>query len=238
MAPLLYTAQCSSTQQEILQFLKDNPTGPLALFTLDQTGGRGQYGKVWEMPANRNIAYTLAIAEKECEIQAVLFNFRTAALVADFVANLTKQALEIKWPNDIILNQKKIAGLLTERVTVEGQPYYLIGIGLNVLQREFPGLPKAGSLLSQTGHSYDPKQVAEDLHAFLTAHITGNISAPDIIKNINDRLFGKGKVMVFDTKSGRQNGIIREMDSNGLLLVDLEREGEQKFRNQEITMLY
>ena len=233
----IFLAQCESTNEEILKFLNDSSERIQAVYTFNQTKGKGQYGNSWECAENLNLAFTLALPA-HLETRDHLFNFRTAMLLADFLAIMTKNAVEIKWPNDIIIKNKKIAGILTEKKTVLGVTYFIIGIGLNILQENFGHLPKAGSILTQTGLKLNPTDIAESLFAYLTEHLRHEISAELIFENINQQLFRKEMVSVFETGGVRQNGIIRNVDEEGFLWVELENEGLQKFYNKEIDLLY
>ena len=233
----IFLAQCESTNEEILKFLNDSREVIQAVYTFNQTKGKGQYGNSWECAENLNLAFTLALPA-QLETQDHLFNFRTAMLLADFLAIMTKNAVEIKWPNDIIIKNKKIAGILTEKKTVLGVTYFIIGIGLNILQENFGDLPKAGSILTQTGLKLNPTDIAESLFAYLTEHLRHEISAELIFENINQQLFRNEMVSVFETGGVRQNGIIKKVDEEGFLWVELENEGLQKFYNKEIDLLY
>ena len=233
----IFLAQCESTNEEILKFLNDSREVIQAVYTFNQTKGKGQYGNSWECAENLNLAFTLALPA-HLETRDHLFNFRTAMLLADFLAIMTKNPVEIKWPNDIIIKNKKIAGILTEKKTVLGVTYFIIGIGLNILQENFGHLPKAGSILTQTGLKLNPTDIAESLFAYLTEHLRHEISAELIFENINQQLFRKEMVSVFEIKGIRQNGIIRNVDEEGFLWVELENEGLQKFYNREIDLLY
>ena len=233
----IFLAQCESTNEEILKFLNDSREVIQAVYTFNQTKGKGQYGNSWDCAEILNLAFTLALPA-HLETRDHLFNFRTAMLLADFLAIMTKNAVEIKWPNDIIIKNKKIAGILTEKKTVLGVTYFIIGIGLNILQENFGHLPKAGSILTQTGLKLNPTDIAESLFAYLTEHLRHEISAELIFENINQQLFRKEMVSVFETGGVRQNGIIKKVDEEGFLWVELENEGLQKFYNKEIDLLY
>ena len=233
----IFLAQCESTNEEILKFLNDSREVIQAVYTFNQTKGKGQYGNSWECAENLNLAFTLALPA-HLETRDHLFNFRTAMLLADFLAIMTKNAVEIKWPNDIIIKNKKIAGILTEKKTVLGVTYFIIGIGLNILQENFGHLPKAGSILTQTGLKLNPTDIAESLFAYLTEHLRHEISAELIFENINQQLFRKEMVSVFETGGVRQNGIIKKVDDEGFLWVELEKDGLSKFFHKEIEMLY
>ena len=67
----------------------------------------------------------------------------------------TETKVEVKWPNDIIIHHKKVSGMLIEKKKIGNNVYFIVGIGLNILQRNFQNLPKAGSILTQTKKEFD-----------------------------------------------------------------------------------
>lgn len=140
--------------------------------------------------------------------------------------------------NDLIVGNKKISGILIEKKNIDGKPYFIIGIGVNVLQQDFENLPKAGSLLTQTGVHFDLVEFADQLHQYLVDHLTKEKTDTEILEQVNDHLFRMNVVSVFEVEGIRQNGIIRDVDEDGFLWVELENGGLQKFFHKEIEMLY
>lgn len=237
MKTLHFIEECESTNDLILNCIapEENFT---ALYTLRQTKGRGQYGNSWLSPAEENIAFTFAVPETSVFLPPHLFNFHTACLVAAFVDTLTASHTEIKWPNDLILKGKKIAGILLEKKKKLGTSYYIVGLGLNVLQEDFRDLRTAGSLLTQTGERFTPHEVAAQLADFLRSKLVQLPSEQEVLDNTHQRLFRKNKISVFRKNGVGQNGIIQQIDRQGYLWIELEEEGLQNFYHKEIEMLY
>ncbi|MBU8883633.1 biotin--[acetyl-CoA-carboxylase] ligase [Kaistella sp. DKR-2] len=238
MTSIIYLKECASTNEEISHFLTPDDIDFHAVYTFSQTKGKGQYGNSWESSENLNLAFTLAVPSDRIKIPNNLFNFHTAVLLADFIAIMTKIPVEIKWPNDIIIKNKKVSGILIEKKNMHGTPYFIIGIGLNILQTDFVHLPKAGSLLTQTGLTFNPDEVAHSLYNFLLEHLAHEIAEEEILEKLNQKLFRKNVVSVFNLNGLRQNGIIKNADENGFLWVELENDGLKKFYHKEIELLY
>ncbi|WP_374444188.1 biotin--[acetyl-CoA-carboxylase] ligase [Epilithonimonas sp.] len=236
MNRLIHLGNCFSTQDEIINLINEDET--TAVFTFNQTKGRGQYGNSWEVIPDQNLAYSVAVKTDEVSISGVCLNYYTAIIVRDFLDNLTKANACIKWPNDIILNGKKVCGMLTEKRKKNNVDYYIIGIGINILQKDFSNLPKAGSILSVTGVNVDLMEFVRDFHTYFISRITNIPDEEKILEEYNSHLFRKNEVSVFQKNGIRQNGIIKYADINGFLLIDLENEGVQKFFHKEIEMLY
>ena len=236
MNSLIYFNNCASTQDELIDFLNQHYLSEdfLAVYTFNQTKGRGQYGNSWENLPEENLAYSFALKTKNINVSDTCFNFYTAILVRDFIANLTKTEVKIKWPNDLILKNKKICGMLFEK----SKNYFVVGIGINILQENFKNLPKAGSVLSQTGLSFELKTFAESLHQYIFEHLVQKEIPNNILELYHLHLYRKNEVSVFEKNEVRQNGIIKNVDENGYIWIDLENEGLQKFFHKEIELLY
>lgn len=236
MNSLIYFNNCASTQDELIDFLNQHYLSEdfLAVYTFNQTKGRGQYGNSWENLPEKNLAYSFALKTKNINVSDTCFNFYTAILVRDFIANLTKTEVKIKWPNDLILKNKKICGMLFEK----NKNYFVVGIGINILQENFKNLPKAGSVLSQTGLSFELKAFTESLHQYLFEHLVQKEIPNNILELYQLHLYRKNEVSVFEKNEVRQNGIIKNVDETGHIWIDLENEGLQKFFHKEIELLY
>ena len=236
MTRLHHFENCFSTNDEILSVLNEDES--TAVFTFNQTKGRGQYGNIWKVIPNQNLAYSLALKTSKVNISDTFLNYYTAIIVRDFLANLTNAHAKIKWPNDIILNGKKVCGILIEKKKINHEEYYVIGIGINVLQSDFSNLPKAGSVLSVTSLSFDLTAFTNQFHQYLISRMEDMDSEEIILNTYNNSLFRKDEISVFQKNDLRQNGIIKNADKNGFLWIDLENDGLQKFFHKEIELLY
>lgn len=237
MSQLFYLKECSSTNDEISKFLLYDDSDFISLHTFNQTQGRGQYGNTWKATAGKNLAFTLAVKTQNILVSDFMFNYYTAIVIRDFLANLTENIVEIKWPNDIILKNKKIVGILIEKKKINQNNYFIIGAGFNILQEKFDEISNAGSLLTQTGTHFDLNQFTLDLHDFLAEKLKNIPSEKEILTIFNTHLFRKDKISVFELDQKRQNGIIRQADEKGELWIELEN-GLQSFYHKEIKLLY
>ena len=237
MKDLFSVSSCASTNDEILQYLSENQPEIIGLYTLNQTKGRGQYGNSWMQNAGQNLAFSVAVPASFIPSDTFI-NFRTATLLRHFVAKLTDEDTKIKWPNDLILLQKKISGILIEKKKVHQHLFYIIGIGLNINQTDFDLLPKAGSLFSQTGKTHIPKDVAEALFTLLKTEFPKPVDFQMVLNEFNQHLFRKDQISVLEKNKIRQNGILRNVDEDGFLWIEMEQDGLQKFFHKEIELLY
>lgn len=237
MHQLFYLKECSSTNDEVSKFLLYENSDFIGVHTFNQTQGRGQYGNTWTSTAGQNLAYTLAVKAKNFLVSDFLFNYYTAIVIRDYLANLTENTVFIKWPNDIILNRKKIVGILIEKRKVHQEQYFIIGAGFNVLQEKFDEISNAGSLVTQTGKRFDLEEFTENLHSFLIQKLKNIPSEQEIMDQFNSHLFRKNEISVFEIGKERQNGIIRYADEKGEIWIELEDE-MRSFYHKEVKLLY
>jgi BirA family biotin operon repressor/biotin-[acetyl-CoA-carboxylase] ligase len=157
-----YFPELPSTNQMALSFVsKSKPSEGTAVFTPNQTAGRGQIGSRWESEPHQNMALSLILYPKTLAIrQQFMLNKAVALAVRDTVAALlddSQRSVWVKWSNDIYVGKEKIAGILIQN-GIQGThlQYSIIGIGLNVNQIKFSNnASNATSLKLQTGATYD-----------------------------------------------------------------------------------
>lgn len=135
-----------------------------------QQAGRGQRGNDWVSAPGQNITLSVVLYPR---FLAPAYHFQlnkmAALAVRDTVAEATGQASFVKWPNDVYLNEQKICGILIQN-SLQGihLQHSIVGIGLNVNQRQFPAtLPRASSLARATGQSYDRTHLRQRLCSYL-----------------------------------------------------------------------
>ncbi|WP_332453283.1 biotin--[acetyl-CoA-carboxylase] ligase [Chryseobacterium aquaticum] len=237
MSDLFYQKECSSTNDEISQVLLYPDSNFFGLYTFNQTKGRGQYGNTWISTAEKNLAYTIAVKTDSISLSDFMFNYYTAIAVRQYIAILTENTVKIKWPNDIILTNKKVAGILIEKRKYNGENYFLIGTGINVLQEKFDEISNAGSIFTQTKKKHDLQTVVKEFHRFLIEKFKNPTSEIEVLDGFNENLFRKDEISVFEIEGLRQNGIIRKADENGKIWIEFEN-GLQAFYHKEIKLLY
>jgi len=237
MSDLFYQKECSSTNDEISQVLLYPDSNFVGLYTFNQTKGRGQYGNTWISTAEKNLAYTIAVKTDSISLSDFMFNYYTAIAVRQYIAILTENTVKIKWPNDIILANKKVAGILIEKRKYNGENYFLIGTGINILQEKFDEISNAGSIFTQTGKKHDLQTVVKEFHQFLIEKFKNPPSEIEVLDGFNENLFRKDEISVFEIEEVRQNGIIRKADENGKIWIEFEN-GLQSFYHKEIKLLY
>lgn len=121
-----------------------------------QTAGRGRRGRTWESPDEGNIYMTLLLRPKFAPAKAPMLTLVMAYSVALALRECTGLDVQIKWPNDIVVNGKKIVGILTEMNSeIDYIHYVVIGTGINANLKAFPEEIRetASSLFLESGHA-------------------------------------------------------------------------------------
>lgn len=144
--------------------------GPAWFLGLEQTAGRGRRARAWASPRG-NFYGTLLLFPKERADQVALRSFAAALALREAMASLTglPEAFALKWPNDVLLNGSKVAGILLEASSSgAGVQALAIGIGVNLIahpdpSETEPGALPAVSLLSETGLRITPEMFLDAL---------------------------------------------------------------------------
>ena len=118
----------------------DNKAPHGTLFVADmQVAGKGRRGRVWQSPAGSSIYMTILLYPEISPLKAPQLTLVMAIAVAEGIKAVTGLDTKIKWPNDIVVNGRKICGILTEMSTeIDYINHVVIGAGINVNQDEFP----------------------------------------------------------------------------------------------------
>ena len=140
-----------------------------------QSHGKGRNDRVWQSNSGENLMFSFLIKNKDLINKAESFSILTAVEVASLIEKYDIDNVSIKWPNDILIGDKKVCGIL-----LEGQvpDYLVVGVGLNVNQKEFPDDLRrpATSLSLEAKQPFD----IEELKERLFSNIVNNFSS---IKN-------------------------------------------------------
>lgn len=177
--------EVESTNTYLKALIFDDPELPswTAVSTAKQSQGRGQRGNSWESEPYKNITLSVLLRPETYEgFEPFDLNVFVSLGVCAFLREyLPSQHIKIKWPNDIYVGEKKIAGILTENEWLNGRlTGSIVGIGVNINQIEFVSdAPNPTSITLETGKEYPLSQLTDRLLAHLQ-QIYGRLSS-DII---------------------------------------------------------
>ena len=214
-----------------------------AVITKNQINGRGQMGTVWSSQSHKNLSFSTYKDVSGFRLEHPFYISMVVALaLLKTLQFFSISKLSVKWPNDILSDNKKICGILIENLVKQSNfSSSIIGIGLNVNQVDFDNLPKASSLKLITGRVYDIDEIAnviiKNLKHYFNLLNKGNLDA--LKTKYESFLFRKNKPSTFQDAEGFVfSGFIKGVSSSGNLQVLLEDEIIKEFDLKTITLLY
>ena len=212
-----------STNEEARRLAVSGEPGPIWISSARQTAGRGRRGRVWESPSG-NLAATLMLRPGRTATECAQLSFVAAIAVSDMLAGFAGKAeILVKWPNDVLADGRKIAGILLESASQGGEaPGWLaIGIGVNLASHpqgtEFPA-----TSLAALGAS---PPTADDALLHLAAHFAKwyEVWSVEGFPAIRDswlaRAAGLGKRIRARLSNEETSGVFEGIDENGALLL-------------------
>jgi BirA family biotin operon repressor/biotin-[acetyl-CoA-carboxylase] ligase len=200
-------------------------------------------GAKWVSETGKNLMFSILINNKLTSISEIFdLNVAVALAVLTTLEKNNIPNLSIKWPNDIMSDNKKIAGILIENtIKNTGEISSIIGVGLNVNQQNFDELPKASSLSVIMKKEFEKELILNQFIECLKLNcdLLNNKLASQLWKNYNYNLFKKGIPMPFSLPDETQfMGIIQGVNSEGKLELKLENDAIEAFGIKEIQLLY
>ncbi len=203
-----------STNRYLLDRAREGaPTG-LVVVADRQSAGRGRLGRTWETPAGTSLLVSVLLRPELDASHRQIVVMAAALAMADAVQQTTGVMAEIKWPNDLLVGDKKLAGILAE---ASGDAV-VVGIGVNlawdVVPQELEGIATAVSL--EGGQSATRDEVLE---AFLARYSELLDDLDVTLQSYRDRLVTLGKRVRVDRNDSSVVGIAVDVDEFGHLLV-------------------
>jgi len=122
----------ASTNNVAAEYAPNPDNDGLAIFAEQQTAGRGRTGATWHSDHGDSLLFSVVLTD--CELTSELLSLACAAAVADALGQIRDTLARIKWPNDILLDGRKVGGILVESRQYESNRAILIGIGINCHQ--------------------------------------------------------------------------------------------------------
>jgi len=158
----IYNFKTLSSTNDKAKYFADKGQNNLVVIAEKQKKGRGRFGRKWSSESG-GLYMTILLKEQNLENIKYL-TFIAAVSVAKTIKKISKLNARVKWPNDVMVNDKKICGILTE--TVSGKKNYsLVGIGVNVNQKKFSKniIKKTTSLILENNKNYNIKNISRKI---------------------------------------------------------------------------
>lgn len=215
--------------------------------SFNQTHGRGQRGNTWLSEPNKNVAFSVILHPVFlAPTRQFLLTQAISLAVSDLMTELLSEAqffprnvIQIKWPNDIYVNGKKIAGILIENTLFEGHiKSSIVGVGINCNQLLFAKDLNAVSLAMLMGKNVDLKTVVEKACTFIEARYLQLKAGSRMEGDYLSRLFQIYETKKYELADGsRVEGKITGVTSEGKLLLTLTDTVVREFELKQIRFL-
>lgn len=181
-----------------------------------QSDGRGRRENEWQSNPGENLLCSFLVSDFDIDLLPRL-NFAASISIVQCLEKFGVKNTSIKWPNDVYVGDRKIAGILIENVLVKNiVKHSVVGIGLNINQTEFNQL-EATSLKIAMGKQFDIRQIAEYLYKSFYYFIQQ--TEVNLLKNVNFQLYKKNSIVTFTGYKGLNNYRVIRVMANGNLQV-------------------
>ncbi len=236
--------EVDSTNSEAERRIANGEATPFVVISRLQLVGRGRLGRVWHSPQNGNLYASFAFRPQISPSQMSLFTLWMGINICECINSICRVSCQVKWPNDLHIEGKKVAGILTEaRMEADQVLSAVLGLGLNVNSdgNDWPEELKAiaTSLRQSAGEAFDINK--------LVSAITGRIAiAYKQLSEGSHRAALKERWPRYDTLAGktvtliqgesRISGIANGIDSSGSLVIEKEDGSRFLARAGEVTI--
>jgi BirA family biotin operon repressor/biotin-[acetyl-CoA-carboxylase] ligase len=236
--PLLGTIFQSSTHQHFPSIDSTNKHAMKAasdgasegsVFTADeQTAGRGRGDHAWHSPAGQGLYVSIVLRPQLAPNDVLWLSLIAGLAVYAAIERVTTIAVDLRWPNDIMLGEKKLGGILTELGTEGGRvAHAVVGIGLNINQPGFPAelAALATSLRIETDREWPRDEILTSLLRAIDREYRGLGSSPtakaEIVRRFEQASSSArgARVAVDDHGAAQFTGVTEGLDSRGFLRV-------------------
>ncbi len=235
---LVFVPECPSTNTLALEIIQQSPVDEgTVVITDSQTAGKGQRGNKWETGPAQNLTFSVVTKPVFLPVNRQFYlNIVVSLGLRDYLKEKTPDLLYIKWPNDILVHERKISGILIENqlqgATISNT---IIGIGFNLNQSSFQ-FPSAISLSMVTGKEYDRHAELEPILGCLERRYLElrRGAYKELMDDYLNALYRRNEPHTFIADGHPFEGVIRDLDDWGKLRVE-STEGIRSFGIKEIS---
>lgn len=222
---IIYLKETDSTNLQIAKFAKTGEPEGTVVWADSQTAGKGRRGRSWESVAEKNIYFSILLRPKIKTERAPMLTIVMAYSVAKALERNLGIFTQIKWPNDLILNKKKLCGILTEMSLKETEiDYVIIGVGINANATEFSQelQDKATSIYLETKKEVARKEVLQEVLKEFSIHYQRFLEQEDLAflqEGYNQILVNKGSEVLVLEPGNEYMATAMGINEKGELLV-------------------
>ena len=224
---LITFEEIDSTNSEALRIASSGVVGDFIILARIQTGGRGTKGRYWTSIAG-NLHASILLESEFAPKKNSQLSFIIANAVYEAVNHLAKERniklnMKLKWPNDVLIDGQKLAGILLESISIKGKNYVVIGFGINILQA--PKIDRKTISLNEIGIKIEsPNKFLNILMSkfeklYQQWKLENNFARTR--KDWMRRAYKLNKVITIDDSAWRISGIFKDIDLDGAMRLQL-----------------
>ena len=234
--------EIGSTNEELNRLIMTEDLAEGCIIRTDyQYAGKGHAGNSWQSERGMNLLFSILLKPDFLPLERAFHLSRITSLSLLEIIDNQCDGVQIKWPNDMMVGDNKMAGILIENM-ISGQTisHSIIGIGINVNQTVFdPSIPAPTSLKTEKGCHIDMNSLLtafrSSLERWYNTLITGNERL--VMESYNQWLYRLGEPAYYRTAAGRFTAIIRDVQPSGELVLESGKGDILTFGFKEVEYL-
>ncbi len=232
--------ECHSTNDFMAQLAAKQQVAHGDILTTDyQTRGKGQRGSTWSSEKGKNLLFSIFLRPHFLKIENIfLLNIVAGLAGTQLIKNIIPGTeCQLKWPNDIYVNEKKISGILIETSINKQLEFVIVGIGFNVNQAHFP-LPTATSLKIESEQAYDTFSILESYACFFEQYYDQLESGEKnkILRAYHDQMYWRGETHTYKSQGLAFDAVLIGINEIGNLILNCDGVVRQ-FRTKEVEFI-
>lgn len=238
--PYHYWPAISSTMEAARELAEEGASEGAIAIADEQTAGRGRLDRTWWAARGTSLLFTLILRPRLAPRRAQRLTMICSLAVYDAIEAVTGLAARVKWPNDVLLREHKVCGILTE-LGLSGQElaYALVGVGINV-NLDFTTAPPlmvpATSLMTEVGHPVSRVDLLSRVLVNLEQRYEALQAGQSFHDEWADRLVTTGRDVVASAGKERWEGTALGVDQDGALLIRLPHGTVQRVLAGDVTL--
>ena len=236
----IYVEEIDSTNSYLLNKSNKVKADGTVILAEKQNRGRGRKDRSWYSNKGQNLTLSILLADKRYFGKSLnTINFAVSLAVAEAIENMFQLRTELKWPNDVLVNKRKIAGILFESVSTGSKIERLVaGIGLNVNQTLFQGQfsIEPTSIKLEFGESVERERLLADILNIFEELLQQSLLNPAVTMNdwkLRCRMIGE-KISIAEGNESRY-GIFEDIDDDGFLLLK-SKKGIERIHYGDVSL--
>jgi len=235
---IYYFDYLSSTMDLAMQLGMDGAVSGTLVLAESQTKGRGRLGRGWFSPKYKGIYLSLILRPKILPSACPVLTLMSAVSICEAIKEILDLDVQIKWPNDVLIHNKKIAGILTEmNAEVDKVNFVVIGLGLNVNNDKKSLIAQATSLKEQQGAEISRVALLQEILRRIESNylLLEAKGSSEIINKWRNFTLTLGTRVKVDYQNKHIEGQTIDIDADGALLIRKDSGLIQKISSGDVT---